>query len=195
MKIIQEKFIPDKMPMKSSRAEAAARRFHRIDDDRGNVWLVADQVSAAEHIYFDNPRDTSSDGFGGSVLTFKLVDGREYKAKGPWHSNADSLFAATGHDVRDTHYTYVVIGLDRAKGTTNGIEDVIYMDNEATLGSFKRGDEIAQQIANEIGTAVQVYSQSNGGSSCGPMYPSDWDEDRIQEYWQEKHLTNTRTSV
>ncbi len=143
-------------------AEAEKRVYRKVECKRG-VWLVAIQPNAAENVYFHNPLDTKSEGFGGRTLSFPLEDGTVYEAKGPWHGNADSLFNDTGVDVRDTHYTFVVLAMAR-DGYPTILRDVVYKDAAPVLGAFDRYKELCKQYPQ----ALQYYSESSGGSSCGP---------------------------
>jgi len=121
-------------------------------------------------VYFHCPSDTKSDGFGGATLTFPLVGGGEYVAKGPWHGNSDSLFRDTGVDVRDKCLTFVVLakGCDWTYGRTI-MRDVVYRDPDWTLGTFYRYRDLIRAHPE----ATHYYSGSQGGSSCGPIDAED----------------------
>ena len=173
-------YVIGRQPMISARGSAESRRYYRYLGKSGRTWLVADQPNAAANIYVEGGPD--SRGFGGSTLTFPLVDGSEIKLKGPWHANSDSLFADTGVDVRDRHYTFVVISRRRESGPhlETICVDVLYKDNEPQLGSFHRGDELARQWAREINASVHLYSDSEGGSSSQFVKPDQtfyWEKD------------------
>ena len=131
------------------------------------MWLVADQPEAGENCYFHDPADTGSQGFGGSTLHFTLTDGSVYAAKGPWHGGADGVFRDTGVDVRNTYYTFVVLGMARDHhGSGYGrtiIRDVVYKDKAPVLGSFDRYKELIKAHPQ----ALVYYMRSKGGSSCG----------------------------
>lgn len=155
--------------------EAQERAYEKLECQRG-VWLIAQQPNSADNVYFDNPRDTTSDGFGGATLSFKLTDGSVYKAKGPWHSNSESLLRDTGRDLRDTHLTFVVIGKDRRYDRPNAvITDVVYKDEIPTLGRFDRYKEI---IAGLPKGRYAYYTKTSGGSSHG--FVGEVDEDAIE---------------
>lgn len=164
-------FVVQRQPMVCGSAEAEKRRYHKHVGKSGKIWLVADQPNAAANIYVEG--GPNSDGFAGRTLTFPLVDGGEVSLRGPWHTNSDGLFADTGVDVRDKHYTYVVISRRRESGEhyESIMVDVLYRDDEPQLGSFHRGDELARQWAREIDAPVFLYSESEGGSSCGQVKP------------------------
>jgi hypothetical protein len=155
-------FLTEGYSMICGSEEAEKRVYRKVECKRG-VWLVAVQPNAAENVYFHNPRDTKSQGFGGRTLSFPLEDGTVYEAKGPWHGNADSLFNDTGVDVRNTHYTFVVLAMER-DGWPTVLRDVVYKDAAPVLGRFDRYKELMRQYPQ----AMQYYSQSSGGSSCGP---------------------------
>ena len=80
--------------------------FVRYIGKGGRIWLVG-VTEPSNNIYVDGC--PGSQGFGGSTLTFKMVDGSEVQLKGPWHSNSEALFYETGVDVRGLHKTFVVI--------------------------------------------------------------------------------------
>jgi len=150
----------------------------------GRRWLYPDCGSnSASHIYVEGEKN--SQGFGGRTLTFKLtpdqlVENGEIKLKGPWHSNSEALFEDTGVDLRDTHVTFVVVSKGREHLDMGEcgwyktvMTDVLYIDDEPTSGSFRRGDEIAKKYANDLGEPVFLHSQSNGGSSTGQVKPDE----------------------
>lgn len=173
-------FVIERQPMICGSAEAESRRYYKHVGKSGKIWLVADQEDAAANVYVEG--GPNSDGFAGRTLTFPLVDGTEIKLKGPWHANADAMFADTGVDVRDKHRTFVVVSRDRKSGKNyeSIMVDVLYRDDEPQIGSFHRGDEIARQWAREIGAPVYCYSASAGGSSCGQVKPDQvfyWERD------------------
>lgn len=160
-------FITDGYQMFSGQEDAQCRRYKKVEDKEGNIWLYAIQEAAAENVYFHNPRDTKSEGFGGSTLSFALEDGSTYQAKGPWHSSADGLFKATGIDLRNTHRTFVVLAMEREYTDTLGtiLRGVVYKDEKPMLGSFYRYKDLIKQYPQ----AKFYYSSSHGGSSCGPI--------------------------
>lgn len=174
-------FVIGRLPMICGSAEAESRKYHKYLGKNGRTYLVADQPDAGANVYVEG--GPNSDGFGGRTLTFQLVDGGQVKLKGPWHTNSGDLFANTGVDVRDKHYTFVVISRRRESGEhyESVMVDVLYKDDEPQLGSFHRGDELARQWAREIGAPVFLYSASSGGSSCGQVKPDAtfyWERDK-----------------
>lgn len=190
-------FVIQRQPMICGSAEAESRRYNKYVGKSGRIWLVADQEDAANNIYISaSPEQLESgyrgfQGFGGSTLTFQLIDGSEIKLKGPWHSNSQALFEDTGIDVRDRHYTYVVISRDRKSGEhyESIMVDVLYRDEAPQLGSFHRGDELAREWAREIGAPVFCYSQSKGGSSCGQIKPD------AVFYWEKDSKASTASAA
>lgn len=164
-------YVVQRMPMVSGQGEAQSRKYFKHIGKDGRIWLVADQENAAANVYVEG--GPGSDGFGGATLTFPLVDGTEIKLKGPWHVNSNGLFDATGVDVRDKHYTFVVVSRRRESGERYEtiMADVLYKDTEPTLGTFDRGKEIARGLLSSLSlNSVVLYSASEGGSSCGFEY-------------------------
>lgn len=182
-------YVIGRLPMVCGSAEAESRKYHKYLGKNGRTYLVADQPDAGANVYVEG--GPNSDGFGGRTLTFPLVEGGEIKLKGPWHTNSDDLFANTGIDVRDRHYTFVVISRDRKSGKNyeSIMVDVLYRDDEPRLGSFHRGDELARQWARELGGPVYLYSQSSGGSSCGQVKAD------ATFYWERDSKASTATAV
>jgi hypothetical protein len=191
MGVISERFVAENAPMICGSAEAEAREYQiAVDKNRNVVWFYTlNDPDPAGHVYVHNPRDVGSDGYGGRTITFKIGKTATYNAKGPWHSNSDALYEGTGVDLRDKHLTFVVIAKRRGKDSGNFravLEDVLYMDEKPTLGPFKRGEQIAKRMANELGHPVCCYSESGGGS-CGSFeYPegtsyADW-KDRFNTW-------------
>lgn len=186
-------FIVDrKYRMFSGAAEAAKFVYRKLVDKQGHVWLYpANSDSPAEQVHFHDPKDTKSQGYGGSTLHFTLEDGTTYAAQGPWHANADALFEATGVDIRSTHYTYGCVALKRVYvpsptrhycDSVQRFEGVLHADREPVLGKFSRITDLAKEHATRLGHPVAYYSQSKGGSSSGYEVPigtewknwSDW---------------------
>jgi len=152
-----------RQPMKCGQSELQSRRYRKYECARG-VWLVADQANAADNVYFHDPRDTKSDGFGGATLKFPLVDGGEYVAKGPWHAGSEGLFKDTGVDVRATCLTFVVLSKGNDSAWPQQImRDVVYKDDDWTLGIFDRYKAIIQAHPE----ANYFYAASQGGAISG----------------------------
>ena len=161
--------------MISGQGEAVVRRYYKFVGKSGRTWLVADQPDAASNIYVTNNAANTTErrgfqGFGGATLVMPLVEGGEFELHGGWHSNADALFEDTGEDVRDKHSTFVVVAKDRRLEDWRTIlTDVVYQDAEWTLGRFDRGRAIAKRLQEELDCPLILYSESMGGSSCGPV--------------------------
>ncbi len=155
----------------SAQADAAKRRYHMYTGKSGRAWLVADQPDAAANIYVSDP-NPNSQGFGGAMLTFRLVDGSTAHMKGPWHTNSEALLADTGIDVRDRHLTRVVVYEQRVPGQYGCAEGILYMEDKPVMGTFDRHKEVAQTIADKEGKRVFCFMQSSGGTSDGPVKPS-----------------------
>ena len=156
--------------------DAKIRKYKLYIGKSGMRWLVAIQPNAADNVYVEG--GPNSNGFAGRTLDFILEDGKIISLKGPWHTNANSLFKDTGVDIRDKHLTFTVIGLDRTytdRGYRTVIKDVIYKDEKPTIGEYYRGDKIAMRLAKELNRPVMCYSKSGGGSSCGFVYPDQID--------------------
>jgi hypothetical protein len=154
------------LPMICGSTEAESRKYHKYECSKG-VYLVADQENSADNVYFHNPRDTRSEGFGGREITFPLVNGGVYIAKGPWHTNADSLYTATGIDIRDKYATRVVIGKDRIMGShpcSGTIVGVVYMEEDWVISTSSREREILRTLPPG---EYFVYSQGQSGSCMG----------------------------
>ncbi len=161
-------------------AEAEKHRYHIHVDKSGKRWLVADQPDCASNVYVEG--GPNSNGFGGRELSFTLVDGSILKLKGPWHTNADSLFQATGVDVRDKYLTYGVVAEKREYRKKDGgmratLISILHQDAKPVIGKFNRIQQIALGIAKKLNQTVQYYSESAGGSSCGPISPTDVERD------------------
>lgn len=182
--------------MKCASAEAEANIYNMKRVGK-TVWLWRDGSDAGANIYCgsDDP-NTKSEGFGGRALTFQLKEGGSIVLYGPWHTNSDALLKATGVDLTKSHMTFVVIGLGRRIDDNNGscwrqvITNVIYQDEDWTKGSFNRGKEIATELADKRQEVLILYSQSNGGSLCGPVYPSNWNKEQQREYWKQKNAAS-----
>lgn len=159
------------LAMICGRAEPESRVFRKIDCARG-VYLVAVQDAAADHVYYHNPKDTNSDGFGGATLEFRLEDGSVYKAKGPWKINAEALLKDTGVDVTDKYSTFVVIGRDvrfgerdnSSLGCKRFITDVVYQDDGWKVSRFDRDREVLSTLPPG---KYYFYLETHGGSHSG----------------------------
>jgi hypothetical protein len=172
-------YVIGRQPMRCGSAEAEERRYHKHIGKSGKIWLVADEEGAAAHVYVEG--GPNSDGFGGRTLTFPLVDGTEVKLKGPWHANSDAMFADTGIDVRNQHFTSVCIseGVEYGRNYETICRGALYRD-ENVLGSFHRPDEIAREWARKLGHRVYMAAQSDGGGHYCFIEPD------AVFYWEKK---------
>lgn len=147
----------------------------------GRDWIVSLQTNAADRIYVTNNPENKVNGrrdfagYGGATLKFKLEDGSEFEAHGPWHANPDGLFEDTGLDLRSLSLTKILIAksirYDSERGYRPVFEDIIYSEDQSVLGEFNRGDVIAQQLSNLLGEKLVVHSVSQGGSSIKHVNP------------------------
>lgn len=160
----------------SVKIPAREQRVYDRIETKGHVWYVARAENSGDSVYVkvknENPKNYFK-GYGGSTLDFKLSDGSVESVKGPWHSNADSLFADTGIDLRDKYLTFGVISMGREHpdGLKFLMKDVIYLDEDWTIGPYERVNLLAQEMANQLLTSVFVYVAGQGGSSCGRVEP------------------------
>jgi len=177
--VIEDEYIIKRQPMYSGQADAAARQYFRYTGRSGRTWLVADQPNAADHIFVSavyKPGDRSSfKGFGGAALVFPIVGQDVVTLTGPWHTNSEAFLADVGVDIRDRHLTFVVVARERvwAEGSYEPTyKGLLYLeDGVGVVGSFNRGDHIAEDFADLMGEPVYLYSASPGGSSSMKVAP------------------------
>jgi hypothetical protein len=172
LEVIPTTFTAKRRPMISASYEAESRVFDLHKGASGKRWLVAHQENAADNIYVEG--DKNSDGFAGRLITFTLVEGSEITLKGPWHSNSDAHFHDTGIDLRDKHRTFGAVGKERiyeGDSYMPTLIDVLHQDQEPVIGYFNRIETIAQRLANDLDMQLYYYSESSGGSGCGPIKP------------------------
>ena len=155
--------------------------YRRIKGKSGKTWLVSLVPEAAAKLYVtNNPGNTTGKGggygFGGAIISFTCDDGEQFDAHGPWHSNAESLFDDTGLDVRHLHLTRVTVCERREfeEGSYKSVPagEIYYREEVPAMGTFHRGKGIAQALADLYGKTVMLLSESNGGSSFGPVAPN-----------------------
>lgn len=151
-------------------------KFNKYIGKSKAIWYVGDCEEKAQQVFCSN---NDKHGFGGSTLTFPLVDGTEDKVKGPWHGNADSLFSDTGIDVQNLHYTQGIISEERSRlgppSYFTVMKNVLYRDEIPIMGEFYRVTKIAMEMAKKLNKTLCCYSESRGGSSCGFIYPDQVD--------------------
>jgi len=143
--------------------------YRKVIGKSGGTWVYPVNVeNKGEMIHCRRPGDFKSNGYGGSTLKFPLEDGTELELQGPWHSNSESFYEDTGIDIRDTHYTFVIISKNRDYDMYRWImKDIIYIDEKPTLGKFERGEDMAIEFVKKLGHPVYLYAESSGGSRCG----------------------------
>ena len=192
--IEDEYVVPSRLAMRSAIGEQQAISEYELHAEVvgptvSRNWLFpSDLPNRAEHIYVDNPNRTEG-GFGGRTMEFSLVGGGTYKATGPWHTNSNALFAATGIDIRNEYFTTGCVALTRValREGYNQFKYVLVQDDEPVLGNFHRIQCIAKLIAQYIDIPVYYYSNGSSGIvgtrlhdrwlktdySLGPFKPQD----------------------
>lgn len=165
-------FVIKSPPMTSAIGEASTKKYKKIIGKNGKIYLVALQENSADNIYVEG--GPNSDGFGGRTLTFTLEDGSTLSLKGPWRTNSHDVFAQTGVDIRDKHYTFGVIAKSHencSKSWMGKLVDIVYEDDGWTLGPFDRIEQFAQKMANEQNCRFYFYSESMSGSHTSHVDP------------------------
>lgn len=173
LKVITPYWRLDRPYMICGSAEAESKRYNLYKGRSGRRWLVADQLNAADNIYVEG--GPGSEGFGGRELSFLLVNGSTLRLRGPWHTNDDALYRDTGVDVRNRHLTIGAIGLRRVGSKELkfwdpiSVADVIYQDEDWTLGEFDRIKKYAKEISKNSLKELFYAVVSQGGGSAGPV--------------------------
>jgi hypothetical protein len=167
--------------MISGQGEAQSKKYFKHIGKSGKIWLIADQPNSADNIYVEG--GPNSRGFGGSTLTFPLVEGGEINLKGPWHSNDSALFNDTGIDISDKHHVMIIIGEDVKYGKNNEtiVHKVLFKDDEPVLGVFHRGDVLGREWAQKLGKRVFVVDETTGGGCRRFIEPT------AIFYWETEH--------
>ena len=162
--------------MVSGQYEQGIRTYKKVIG-KENIWYLSTQDNSADNLYCTAINKTKrSNGFGGATLEFKLDDGTSDFVQGPWHSNSGSFLKDTGIDVTDKHFTFGVISMEKEWLSPNSImKDVIYQDDDWTLGSFDRIENLAKEMARKLNKKVYFYRQSTGGST------QSWAEPKPEE--------------
>jgi hypothetical protein len=170
-------------------AEDSCRKYFLYIEEGGRRWVVsATDENCAEYIYVDGGK--GSQGFGGARLRFQLAPCGYVEFEGPWHSNSDSFFKATGIDVRDKYRTWGIVARRRTfvKNENMGstmpyiLEDILHFDPMPVLGRFNRVRDIAQELADKLDETIYYFDSSRGGSSCGPMDPTHIREEKARNW-------------
>lgn len=189
MNIVRDKLVIGRLQMSSAVGnQSVILLWDYIVGSDGEYWfwpLEYDENGAMIHcgskLLAGRPK---SEGFGGRTLDFPTKDG-VIQIQGPWHTNSDALFERTGVDLRDKHRTWGVVSLGR--GDENGttvLFDLVYEDpdEKGVVGIFDRISLLAQQLSDGENIPLYYYRLSSGGSSCGPVYPSNWTDQQKREY-------------
>ena len=132
------------------------------NDDSQRIWLWSD----VDHIYCGYPYDTKSQGFGGAIIPFRLLNGKEIVLFGPWHTGANDLWRATGVDLRNQYMTRGMCAYARTYDSRDGYiyREVFHFEDVARCGSYNRIRDIASAVAHKVEKMVFFYAESHGGS-------------------------------
>lgn len=167
---------------------AEANLIHRkFEADNGHTYLIpVNIVNAADEVHV-NTHDPNSRGYGGSVFHFETTEGTE-TVKGPWHGSSPYRVC----NVTELHYTKVTL-VARAEYVDYNdwvdhvrehggdkdcvvcrfrmIGEILYDEKEWVLGTFYRGDRIAQQLADLRKEPIFVNVESMGGGHSHEAKP------------------------
>lgn len=160
--------------------------FRKFVGGKSTYYIPVDILNAADNVLVDT-RDPHSAGFGGSTFDIKTCDGDIDVVKGPWHGSAKPE-----HNVGELHFTQVILianaehipydtwsevlpqyAKDSVEWITRMRGDVLYYEKEPVLGTFYRGDRIAQQLADLRQEEIYVYVHTAGGSHARTCKPGD----------------------
>ena len=147
----------------------AQPKYQKIVGKSGTIWFVPDSGNS-DLIHCSN---SDKNGYGGSTIEFKMVDGSIEKIVGPWHSNPDGLFSDTGVDLRNNSWTFGCVSCYRENkgycvdGISGIMTSIVYLDTEWTKGSFNRIEDLAKELAAKNHRDYYYYSASSGGASAG----------------------------
>ena len=146
---------------------------YRVHHDGERRWLVPDSEAPADNIYVEDLNPDSSEGFGGATISFELANGDVLELKGPWQSNSESFFKATGIDIRDKHRTQGIVAVKREhlQGRTE-YEDILHLDVVPVIGPYHRITDIAQRFADKRGEPVFYAFKSAGGGTSSRKDPT-----------------------
>lgn len=155
--------------MVSAQAMGQDREWKIALGKSGRIWLYSEGRSS---VWVEGGK--GSRGCGGSSVAFKLAGGvGSISLVGPWHSNADACFVDTGVDVRSNFMTWGCVGTGRSYDSNTGqskVTGLVYFDKQPTKGLYERVDLIAWEMQEkDPDTKLYVYSESEGGSHCGPV--------------------------
>lgn len=148
------------------------REFNIIIGRGGSINLYAECANPGDYIYYEG--GPGSQGFGGATLEFKLTKGRgTISLVGPWHSNSSALFTETGLDLRAKHLTFGVISREHTSYYPKEMKDLVYFDEEPTVGEYDRIRKLAEAMSNERGEVLYYWMRSASGGSSGSV---NWDK-------------------
>lgn len=154
--------------------------YRKLQGNDKRVWYIPIATNVADwfkgvgdSIHVTDPEPVGGmRGYGGSTLEFPLEDGTVDEVKGPWHTNSEAFFSATGLNISDLHYTCVTIGTERGEGLMEVGGEIIYQDPGWVLGPFMRGERIAHQLADVHNRRLYVVRESQVGGSAGFVEPN-----------------------
>lgn len=133
--------------------------FALVKDRQGRGWLYSlDAKVPASQIYCTDSAnwDKAGEGFAGATLTFRLVTGEEFKLRGGGHSNADSLFAHTGVDLRNLYASIIHIWSKDGKS--------VYEEMDWVMGQYDRTKEVLKSLGLENDMVYVAHRTTEGGS-------------------------------
>jgi len=127
-------------------------------DDANKIWLVGNIDNKADYIYVSIPTIIDEKGM---QATFDIVGHAGYLIlENVFKSNAQSLYKATGMDLRKTYINYVVISRRRKDPV---LFDVVYMDRKPILSTLNRGVKKTRRIVKERNESLYCYTRGLGG--------------------------------
>lgn len=156
--------------------------FRKFVGEKKIYYVPTETVNAADNVQVDT-HNPDSRGYGGTTFEIKTTEGVDH-VKGPWHGTVPYEVC----DVTELHFTQVTLIAnaksiswdERAKCDRDSTEfkflvsgDVLYDEKEKVLGTFYRGDRIAQQLADLRQEAIFVHVETNGGSHSHTCNPGD----------------------
>ena len=149
----------------------------RIISTRRNVeyYVPVDHVNVGDHLHVTDPSPGLMKGYGGHPFKFDMNDGTNEVVIGPWHTNSLGLLKDTDLQVGELHFTQVTLKENDHEGA------LIYDEKEMVLGSFHRGQRIAQQLADIRDKPIYVHVETNEGSHSHTAFPKG------HEHYNEKY--------
>lgn len=154
---------------------------YRDRKDHNRLWMVgANFVAPADHIYVGYPYDTKSQGYAGRWLVFPTTDDMTISLQGPWHSNADALYEATGVDVRGQHYVQLVVGLSRYNGPSyrTTLTDIVYFGEPGVRG-YNDYKAVLRRLYEQYHQDLYYWHGGSGGSTYGTYNDRDYSREPV----------------